>query len=195
MHYRARTKTDSVLGANGYTTEVDGRDRVRYFRPPVEATGMPMRYVGMGNVRFSATADAPMTSRPDSHLALRRTGSAGTDMAWPVLRLPRLDCGGAVAAARSGNAKRAHRPSTVPRGLLSSQHPQCLWKESVTPPCRLSTVRTRLRLILTHQSTSSQKVVTQIHRYSVSASCTGMMDSRQAWRRSSLFSGCVAVDK
>ncbi|KEG09855.1 hypothetical protein DQ04_04531050 [Trypanosoma grayi] len=58
MCYRQQQQPASVLGAHGFTTEVAGRDRVRYFRRPVEARSIPTAYADIDNVRFASSAPA-----------------------------------------------------------------------------------------------------------------------------------------
>ncbi|ORC91564.1 uncharacterized protein TM35_000051600 [Trypanosoma theileri] len=52
----------SALGTRGFAAEVAGRDRVRYFRRPVEAHPPLGGYVDVGSVRFAASA--PSTPLP-----------------------------------------------------------------------------------------------------------------------------------
>ncbi|RNF05116.1 hypothetical protein TraAM80_04845 [Trypanosoma rangeli] len=67
MYYRQQHRhPPSVMGAHGFTTEVAGRDRVRYFRRPVEARSIPTTYADIDNVRFATSV--PPTPTPTMDL-------------------------------------------------------------------------------------------------------------------------------
>ncbi|RNF25329.1 uncharacterized protein Tco025E_02352 [Trypanosoma conorhini] len=62
MYYRQQQRhPPSVMGAHGFTTEVAGRDRVRYFRRPTEARSIPSAYADIDSVRFATSAPATPT--------------------------------------------------------------------------------------------------------------------------------------
>ncbi|CBH17192.1 hypothetical protein, conserved [Trypanosoma brucei gambiense DAL972] len=111
MYYRTQQKPASVLGANGFTAEVGGRDRVRYFRPPVEVAGVPMRYSGIDTVRFSATAPTtPNLPRTFAETRFDRPTSMAAGLVGPPHHLPSLPRRAGAAAPHPVKAKSVKLP-------------------------------------------------------------------------------------
>ncbi|RNF15800.1 hypothetical protein TcG_06783 [Trypanosoma cruzi] len=87
MYYAQKQRQPtSVLGAHGFTTEVAGRDRVRFFRRPVEARSIPTLYADIDNVRFAKSepnTPTPTGSQLAAALFPQRTASASGQKTRP----------------------------------------------------------------------------------------------------------------
>lgn len=129
MYYRQQQPT-SVLGAHGYTTEVAGRDRVRFFCRPNATRGNTTAYADVENVHFASTTPAtqsptpgqlagatfpkrtavgagPRTARPH-HLPKLRRGVRETFAASRARTMPMGD-GGAGGATRDAGIQTVFR--------------------------------------------------------------------------------------
>ncbi|ESL11851.1 hypothetical protein TRSC58_00390 [Trypanosoma rangeli SC58] len=100
----------SVMGAHGFTTEVAGRDRVRYFRRPVEARSIPTAYADIDNVRFATSAPptpTPTVSQFEAASFLGRTASSSGQKKARPHHLP--------AIKRISARERVPKAPTTPR--------------------------------------------------------------------------------